>query len=118
MTQLSESASCLSLEYLADQLGASLVINPAAKTATNTLVTGIATLRLAGASEIGFLANPKYRRDLENTTALAVILHESMLNECPTHALVHPDPYQAYACLLYTSPSPRDGTKSRMPSSA
>ena len=23
-----------------------------------------------------------------------------------------------YACLLYTSPSPRDGTKSRMPSSA
>ena len=25
---------------------------------------------------------------------------------------------QSYACLLYTSPSPRDGTKSRMPSSA
>ena len=23
-----------------------------------------------------------------------------------------------YFCLLYTSPSPRDGTKSRMPSSA
>ena len=23
-----------------------------------------------------------------------------------------------YICLLYTSPSPRDGTKSRMPSSA
>ena len=23
-----------------------------------------------------------------------------------------------YGCLLYTSPSPRDGTKSRMPSSA
>ena len=26
--------------------------------------------------------------------------------------------YQYYACLLYTSPSPRDRTKSRMPSSA
>ena len=25
---------------------------------------------------------------------------------------------QFYICLLYTSPSPRDGTKSRMPSSA
>ena len=25
---------------------------------------------------------------------------------------------QAYACLLYTSPSPRDRTRSRMPSSA
>ena len=27
-------------------------------------------------------------------------------------------PYQAYGCLLYTSPSPRDGLLSRMPSSA
>ena len=28
------------------------------------------------------------------------------------------DVIQTRACLLYTSPSPRDGTKSRMPSSA
>ena len=27
-------------------------------------------------------------------------------------------PYQEYICLLYTSPSPRDRQKSRMPSSA
>ena len=26
--------------------------------------------------------------------------------------------YTAYSCLLYTSPSPRDRTRSRMPSSA
>ena len=26
--------------------------------------------------------------------------------------------YQAFVCLLYTSPSPRDRTRSRMPSSA
>ena len=26
--------------------------------------------------------------------------------------------YQMYSCLLYTSPSPRDRTRSRMPSSA
>ena len=26
--------------------------------------------------------------------------------------------FQGYACLLYTSPSPRDATLSRMPSSA
>ena len=31
-----------------------------------------------------------------------------------THLLVH----QALTCLLYTSPSPRDRTRSRMPSSA
>ena len=29
-----------------------------------------------------------------------------------------PDPTLSYACLLYTSPSPRDGLLSRMPSSA
>ena len=28
------------------------------------------------------------------------------------------DPLQQQACLLYTSPSPRDRTRSRMPSSA
>ena len=27
-------------------------------------------------------------------------------------------PYEVYICLLYTSPSPRDATLSRMPSSA
>ena len=33
--------------------------------------------------------------------------------------LYDPSPYaQAYCCLLYTSPSPRDRTRSRMPSSA
>ena len=30
----------------------------------------------------------------------------------------HPTPLPSYACLLYTSPSPRDRQKSRMPSSA
>ena len=29
-----------------------------------------------------------------------------------------PNPYELYTCLLYTSPSPRDGLLSRMPSSA
>ena len=31
---------------------------------------------------------------------------------------VNPDEYLDYVCLLYTSPSPRDRQKSRMPSSA
>ena len=30
----------------------------------------------------------------------------------------YPNPGQYYGCLLYTSPSPRDGATSRMPSSA
>ena len=32
--------------------------------------------------------------------------------------LVAPSPYTSSSCLLYTSPSPRDATLSRMPSSA
>ena len=32
--------------------------------------------------------------------------------------LLSPDPGKRYDCLLYTSPSPRDRTRSRMPSSA
>ena len=34
------------------------------------------------------------------------------------HPHVKKDAAQAFACLLYTSPSPRDRTRSRMPSSA
>ena len=32
--------------------------------------------------------------------------------------IIHSYGGQVYICLLYTSPSPRDGTSSRMPSSA
>ena len=33
-------------------------------------------------------------------------------------AAIHEEPFPGYDCLLYTSPSPRDRTRSRMPSSA
>ena len=49
---------------------------------------------------------------------LPLILLTMML--CPTDSEPIPDPATAlsYSCLLYTSPSPRDGLLSRMPSSA
>ena len=37
---------------------------------------------------------------------------------CPYNNSVSPDVVYAYTCLLYTSPSPRDRSLSRMPSSA
>ena len=49
---------------------------------------------------------------------------QTMLNEVPMRAegmqMPPTDPliYRFYDCLLYTSPSPRDGLLSRMPSSA
>jgi len=94
-----ESQQSLSLEWLSSQLSARLVLNGTATVPGNALATGISTLQQAGPTDISFLSNRKYRKDLVETSALAVILHESMLAECPTHALVHPDPYQAYATL-------------------
>ena len=37
---------------------------------------------------------------------------------CPNSKKLSPDGGQPEGCLLYTSPSPRDRTRARMPSSA
>ena len=46
--------------------------------------------------------------------------HKSLFRDEETNAIVNTDTiaYENYICLLYTSPSPRDRQKSRMPSSA
>src|SRR5690606_9067923 len=50
-----------------------------------------------GEHELGFLANPRYRRDLATTRAEAVVLREGELPHCPVPALVARDPYSAFA---------------------
>lgn len=60
-------------------------------------IDGVGTLRDASASRISFLANRAYRKDLATTRAGAVILRERDAADCPTHCLVAPDPYLAYA---------------------
>ena len=39
-------------------------------------------------------------------------------NALPRWGTIHHSGYPQWTCLLYTSPSPRDRTRSRMPSSA
>ena len=46
------------------------------------------------------------------------ILPMSMVINIQAHRLLHPLEHHHSTCLLYTSPSPRDGLLSRMPSSA
>lgn len=71
-------------------------------------IDGIGTLASAGPSQVTFLANPSYRKQLQTTRAGAVILKEEDSDSCPTNCLVAEDPYLAYArmaCLFDDRPS-------------
>jgi len=61
------------------------------------LVDGVGTLASAGPSQVTFLANPSYRKQLSSTKAGAVILKTEDSGACPTNCLVAHDPYVAYA---------------------
>ena len=76
------------------------------------LIAGVGTLDSAAPDQITFLANPSYRKQLPETGAGAVILQERDVETCPTHALVAPDPYVAYARvagLFDPRPKPEPG---------
>ncbi|TLM66199.1 MAG: UDP-3-O-(3-hydroxymyristoyl)glucosamine N-acyltransferase [Deltaproteobacteria bacterium] len=63
-------------------------------------VSGVAPLDRAGAGEITFLANPKYRSQLETTRADVVIVHPSLDGAIDRTLLLHPNPYLAFARIL------------------
>ena len=48
----------------------------------------------------------------------AIAWYQATLDLCDGALALNPSDDQVYTCLLYTSPSPRDGLLSRMPSSA
>ena len=60
-------------------------------------VRGVATLSRANSGALSFLANSRYRRQLESTQATAVILSAEDAAHCPVAALIDPNPYLAYA---------------------
>ncbi len=60
-------------------------------------VARVATLHHAGAGAVSFLANARYRRQLESTRATAVLVAEADAEACPVAALIDPNPYLAYA---------------------
>jgi len=62
-----------------------------------TAITGVGTLGGAGPGQLSFLANPKYRRELADTAAAAVVLAEADAAHCPVPCLVARDPYSAFA---------------------
>ncbi len=91
-----------SLSHLADYLSASLEGD------ADCVISHIATLENAQSGAIAFLANKKYRRQLETTSASAVILSEADSPYYDGNKLIVANPYMAYALLaqyLDTTPN-------------
>ncbi len=65
------------------------------------IVSGLATLASAGPSDISFLANEKYARQLGQTRAGAVLVRSAEADQCPTNAVVTDDPYWCFARLSH-----------------
>jgi UDP-3-O-[3-hydroxymyristoyl] glucosamine N-acyltransferase len=80
-----------SLGELAVRFGLTLRGEPQLK------VRGVATLSRAEPGALSFLANSRYRRQLEITRATAVLVNVEDAEHCPVAALIHSNPYLAYA---------------------
>jgi len=94
------------LSELAELLGAELVGDGEVQ------VSSIATLAKASKAQISFLSNSKYRNQLADTSAGAVVVGESDAHVAPCSALVMKDPYVGFARiaqLLDTTPDAAQG---------
>ncbi|MFJ4064816.1 UDP-3-O-(3-hydroxymyristoyl)glucosamine N-acyltransferase [Pseudomonas sp. NPDC089996] len=92
----------MTLGQLAEALGATL------KGPEALLVTGLATLQEAGPGQLSFLANPQYRKYLDNCQAAAVLLKAADAEGFAGNALIVADPYLAYARISHLfDPKPK-----------
>jgi len=85
------SAGPFTLDQLAHECGGTVAGDGA------VLIHQVNTLERAGAGEIAFLANPKYRKQLEGTRAAAVVLSADHAALTAVPRLVVDQPYLAYA---------------------
>ena len=91
----------ITLGELATRIGATLHGDEALE------IDRVATLESAQHGALTFLANRRYRNQLETTCASAVVLSEEFLAECPCAALVMDNPYFGYAqCATIINPPP------------
>ena len=75
-------------------------------------VSRVATLHQASAGSLSFLANPRYKKHLPTTQAVAVVVGPNDVDGCPVAALIATNPYLAYAriaSVLYPAPPPVPG---------
>ncbi|MBV8495671.1 MAG: UDP-3-O-(3-hydroxymyristoyl)glucosamine N-acyltransferase [Gammaproteobacteria bacterium] len=77
-----------------------------------TRIERVGTLAGADAHALTFLANPRYRSQLADTRAGAVVLNAANAGDCPTAMLVAENPYATYAriaTLLHPPAPPAPG---------
>lgn len=79
------------LGEIAQRIGARLVGDASIR------IHGVSSLEAPRSDTLGFLTSSRFRKYLSGTQAAAVILRESELEFCPVAALVHDNPYAAYA---------------------
>lgn len=85
----------------------SLILDGVVQGDETLVINSVATLEHATAGQISFLANSKYRAQLESTQASAVLLSAKDVQDYPGTALVVKDPYVGFARvaqLLDTTP--------------
>ncbi|MCK0152665.1 UDP-3-O-(3-hydroxymyristoyl)glucosamine N-acyltransferase [Alcanivorax sp. S6407] len=78
----------------------------------NQPVDGMGTIQSATATQMTFLANPRYRSYLEQTRAAVVLLQEDQREFCPVPALIVKDPYLSFAkasALFEVAPQAQPG---------
>ncbi|MFP8967263.1 UDP-3-O-(3-hydroxymyristoyl)glucosamine N-acyltransferase [Pokkaliibacter sp. CJK22405] len=83
------------LKEIADFLGAEVHGDE------SLIISGLSTLKNASATDLTFLANPKYAKDLGETAAGAVLISAEALDRCHTNALVLANPYLGYAKISH-----------------
>lgn len=92
----------VTLEQLAHHVGAEV------RGDASCVIWSVATLHGAGAGQISFLSNSRYRKFLAETKATAVVLAEDEAQYCPVNALVAKNPYVAFARIVsFLNPRPR-----------
>ena len=119
----SESVSEGHPDKVSDQISDALLDNfiafdPESKVACETLVTTGQVVLAGEVKSSTYLDVQQIARDTINNIGYTKDEYQFSGNSCGIISLIHEQSKDINSCLLYTSPSPRDRQKSRMPSSA
>ncbi|TEU30364.1 UDP-3-O-(3-hydroxymyristoyl)glucosamine N-acyltransferase [Alkanindiges illinoisensis] len=87
--------SALTLGQLAARLNAELIGNP------DIAIQGLASLQHAKPWHLAFLSNSRYKSQLADTQAGAVLIRKEDMGEYKGNALIVPNPYAAFAGLSH-----------------